>query len=370
MSYSAWVPINRIYTILGAKKYFLLPNCTRVHKNYIFAIHASVEMKRITIKDIAFALELHHSTVSRALRNDNAINADTKKRVLAYAKKHGYLINRNALQLRGNASNVIGVIVPNIHHNFFSNIISYITNYSFKKGFIVSVFQSNESISQEKEIINAVLQNNMSGVIASLSMETVDAGHFKLLDDYHIPLVLFDRVDKKLNVPTVTINNSGAVEQVVNKLVEKGYSRIAYLSGKTSVILYHERHKGYDAGIGKNKLAYMRVIDSFDGLNIENGIQLTRLLLGETTVPDAIICDSHLLMQGVYSELKRQNKQIALATFGGYLGLSEVYPGVTFIQQPEKEIAEATFNLLFDCINNKNINCNLMKEFEVQIIEN
>jgi LacI family transcriptional regulator len=327
-------------------------------------------MKRITIKDIAKSLELHHTTVSRALRNDNAINTDTKKRVLAYAKKHGYLINRNALQLRGDASNIIGVIVPNIHHNFFSNIISYITNYSFGKGYTVSVFQSNESVSQEKEILKAIVQNNIAGVVASLSMETTDASHFHKLKDYNIPLVLFDRIDNTLNVPTVTLNNVKALKQTVSLLVQKGRKRIAYLSGSAEVALYAQRQMGYIEGLKKNMLDYNLIIDSFDGFNIESGIKVTRELLQSSNVPDAIICDSHLLMQGVYSELKLQAKHIELATFGGYQGLSSVYPGVFFIQQPETEIAQTAFDLLISCMKNATADCSIHKKFEAKIIEN
>jgi len=328
------------------------------------------EMKRITIKDIAKSLNLHHSTVSRALRNDNSVNNETKKKVLEFAKTHGYQINRNALQLRGNPSNVIGVIVPNIYHNFFSNIISYITNFAFANGYIVSVFQSNESISQEEEIIKAIVQNNIAGVIASLSMESTNAVHFHKLKQYNIPLVLFDRVDNHLKVPKVTINNTEVLEQTIDFLVQKGKSRIAYLSGKDSILLYAERQKGYSKGITKNNLQYTNIINASEKFNIENGIAIAQYLLNSEIIPDAIICDSHLLMQGIFSETKKSKHPIHLVTFGGYKGLASVYPGVTFIQQPENEIACEAFNLLLKCIKDETTTCDIHKEFDAKIIDN
>lgn len=330
-------------------------------------------MKRITIKDIAKSLDLHHSTVSRALRNENSINDETKKKVMNYAKKHGYQINRNALQLRGESGNMIGVIVPNIYHSFFSNMISHITDYAFNKGFIVSVFQSNESLSHEKEIIKAIVQNNLSGVIASLSLETTDVNHFVQLQKYGIPLVLFDRVNNDIDVPKVFINNRLAVEQTVNLLAARGREKIAYLSGISSVMLYRERHEGYEIGLTRNKLEYRNIIESVSGFTIENGMRLTKQLLSGNDIPDAVICDSHLLMQGFYAELNEGEKaspQITVATFGGYHGLSSVYPGVIFIQQPENEIAEASFNMLYDCMNSDSSDCNLTHIFEAKIIEN
>src|SRR5690554_7758861 len=76
-------------------------------------------MKRITIKDIAKEFGVHHSTVSRALRGSSDINAATRSAIVQYARDKGYQINRNALHLRGAGSNIIGVVVPNIHHSFF-----------------------------------------------------------------------------------------------------------------------------------------------------------------------------------------------------------------------------------------------------------
>lgn len=330
-------------------------------------------MKRITIKDIAKALNVHHSTVSRALRDDSSVSNETKKKVLGYAKKYGYQINRSALQLRGNASNVIGVIVPNIYHNFFSNIISYITNYAFSQGYIVSVFQSNESVSQEKEIIKAIVQNNMAGVIASLSMETSDTAHFKLLHKFGIPLVLFDRVNNDIEAPKVVLNNQLALEQTVDLLVQKGCEKIAYLSGISSVLLYSERQKGYMAGLLKNKLAYKRIIELTDGFTIQNGMKITRQLLEGVEKPDAIICDSHLLMQGFFAEYARVEncpEQIKIASFGGYQGIYSVYPGVIFIQQPENEMAVASFNTLLNCISNEPEKLNTIEKFEASIFEN
>jgi LacI family transcriptional regulator len=113
--------------------------------------------KRITIKDIALDLGMHHSTVSRALRSSSEINKETKNKVLKYAALKGYQVNRNAFHLRGTGSNIIGIIVPNIQHSFFSNFVSIVTRMAFDVGYIVAVFQSEESVEQEKEILNTLV---------------------------------------------------------------------------------------------------------------------------------------------------------------------------------------------------------------------
>ena len=93
--------------------------------------------KRITIKDIAKELNVHHSTVSRALRNDPRVNENTRNAVLAYAAEHEYQTNMNAVQLRGTSNNAIALVVPNINHSFFSDIISHLTDLASQKGYVI-----------------------------------------------------------------------------------------------------------------------------------------------------------------------------------------------------------------------------------------
>ncbi|HKK81409.1 MAG TPA: LacI family DNA-binding transcriptional regulator, partial [Prolixibacteraceae bacterium] len=222
-------------------------------------------MKRVTIKDIAKELNLHHSTVSRALRDEKSINFRTREKVLAYARKRGYQVNRSALHLRGNKNNVIGVVVPNINHSFFSNYVSLVADLAFKQGYVVSVFQSNESLEQEQEIIKAFIQQNVSGVIASVTMETRNASHFSLLNDFHIPLVLFDRVDFSLPVPKVVLNNFEILQNTVKLFASRGYKRVAYLSGTPVSSVFADRQKGYFEGIEQTGYLYRncKIIENF-----------------------------------------------------------------------------------------------------------
>ncbi len=83
-------------------------------------------MGQITLKDIAKALNLSPSTVSRAMKNHPAISEETRRLVQRYAAEHRYKPNTLAMQLRTNKNNTIGVIVPQIVHYFFSTVLSAI----------------------------------------------------------------------------------------------------------------------------------------------------------------------------------------------------------------------------------------------------
>lgn len=80
--------------------------------------------------------------------------SNLRNTVQEYAKHHGYNTNVAALELRGEKKKTIAVIVPNINHQFFSNIISSFTNIAASEEYVVSVFQTNENFEQEQKIID------------------------------------------------------------------------------------------------------------------------------------------------------------------------------------------------------------------------
>src|SRR6188508_1964236 len=148
----------------------------------------------VTIKDIAKELNLSTSTVSRALRGSYEISEETKKQVLEYAEKINYRPNPIALSLKERRSRSIGVIVPEIANNFFSQAINGIESIAYNRGYHVIISQSHESY--EREIVNVkhLSSRSVDGLLVSLSTETKDVEHFKELNDKGLPLVFFDRV--------------------------------------------------------------------------------------------------------------------------------------------------------------------------------
>ena len=131
-------------------------------------------MEIVTIKDIAKALNLSASTVSRALRNSYEISEPTKKIVLEYAKKYNYRPNPIALSLKENKSKSIGVLVPEIDNPFFSQAINGIESVAYARGYHVLIFQSNETLEREIMSVNHMISRRVDGILMSLSAETSD----------------------------------------------------------------------------------------------------------------------------------------------------------------------------------------------------
>jgi LacI family transcriptional regulator len=328
--------------------------------------------KRITIKDIAKELNIHHSTVSRALRNDVRVNEKTRDLVLAYAREHEYQTNMNAVQLRGSSNNAIALIVPNINHTFFSDIISQLTNLAYIKGYVISVFQSNEKYELEKEIVSTIIKHNFAGVIVSISQATTNSDHFALLQKFGIPLVFFDRLCEDILSPRVLVNNFEITFNATEYLISRGYKRIVHLTGTDKINVFRDRQNGYLEALKKNKIEYRNPILITENFSTELGKDILKMLLNSNEEPDAFISSSVHLTMGILLQARILGinipQNIGLISFGNQLTSEMFQPRITSIEQPEKEIAELSFELLEKLIN-KEVESNklLIKEVKATI---
>lgn len=123
----------------------------------------------VTIKDIAKALGLSTSTVSRALRDTYEISPATKKLVTDYAKQIGYKPNPIALSLKERRSKSIGVVVSEVANSYFSQAVDGIESIAYDKGYHVIISQTHESYEREVINVNHLASRSVDGLLVSLS---------------------------------------------------------------------------------------------------------------------------------------------------------------------------------------------------------
>ena len=200
---------------------------------------------QVTIKDIAKELGISASTVSRALKDHPDISSKTKKAVNELAKKWHYKPNAVALSLRHSKTNIIGVIIPEIVHHFFSSVISGIEKIAHEAGYNVMMFQSNESFEREAANVQALLSSRVDGVLVSMSKETKDYGHFKELRDNGIPIVFFDRICNELSSDNVIVDDFEAGYKATNFFIDTGCTNIAIVTPIEDSLISRLRIDGY-----------------------------------------------------------------------------------------------------------------------------
>jgi DNA-binding LacI/PurR family transcriptional regulator len=304
----------------------------------------------ITIKDIAKKLKLHHTTVSRALRNHPDVNPKTRKLIIETAQELSYQPNSFAANLRNRKSNVIGVIVPELHHDFFSSIISEVTNEADAYGYSVMICQSNENVEQEKKNITALIRNRVAGVLASISQFTVSDAPYRTIQDAGIPLVFFDRVCPQLQTPKVVVDFYQGACQVVDHLAEKGFHRVAHITGPLDVEGARERLRGYRDTCLKHGLSIDEELVIPGGFLPENGVLAVERLLALSERPDAVFAVNDEVAIGAMIRLKEEGlaipQHMAIAGFDNDKISAFTDPPLTTVDVQRAEIGKKAIALL------------------------
>ncbi|PTT01237.1 LacI family transcriptional regulator [Pedobacter sp. HMWF019] len=308
--------------------------------------------KRTTIYDIALKLNLAASSVSRALSNSNKVNAATKALVLKTAAEMNYQHNAMASNLRKGNNPTIGVVVPRINQNFFSNIIAGIEEVTYKKGYNLIICQSNELHAREVDCVNALVNQHVSCIIISIAAETGPYEHLQQVLDHQIRLIQFDRVVEELDTFKVINNNEKASYEAVTHLIEQGYRRIALLEGPQQLDIFRHRKEGYLAALRKHNIPVLEELMCENAWTKELGAEATAQLLGLENPPDAIFAStSDFSALGVLEVAT--NKGIQIPKDLGICGYSNepftelTSPSITTIDQYSISMGKTIANLYF-----------------------
>jgi len=304
---------------------------------------------QITIKDIARELGISPSTVSRALKDHPDISLATRRKVQEYAEKYKYKPNAVALSLLQSKTNVIGVIIPELVHYFFSSVISGIEELAFESGYQVMIFQSNESDEREKAIIQAMITSRVDGILISLSKQTRDFSHLANLEKMGIPIVFFDRACDEIPVHRVIIDDEEGAYKVVSHLILTGRTRIAHLAGPQNLQIGKNRLKGYIRALNQFGIpvddSLIRICDNF-----HDAQQVTKDLLAMTNPPDAIFSVNDMTAAGVLVTIKKAGlsvpENISVAGFTNDQIATITEPTLTSVEQHGFQMGQEAMRLL------------------------
>lgn len=293
--------------------------------------------KRITIKDIADALGITPSAVSKALNNHPRISDQTKAAVKDVAKKLNYQPNNLASALRKGKSNLVGVMIPRTNSNFFSSVVEKIEERLSKEGYNVIIAQSNESFERECKNIESLLLIQVDGIIASMANETVSLEHFERIKSKGVPLIMFDRGEDALEVDFVGIDDYKSSFLVVEHLKNQGCKRIAHIGGYKHTRIYKSRIKGFEDALKKYELPVVDALISESSLLIEDGRRIMKQLLELPEPPDAVFAAGDFAALGALQILEEQSvkvpEDIALVGFSNETFTSLVKPSISTVNQ-------------------------------------
>lgn len=215
------------------------------------------ERQPITMKDIARELGVSIATVSRALKDSPRISAAQKERIVAYAREHNFNPNVFGEALRMSKVKpvkIIGVIIPELVHYYFSSILSGIEEEARARGYRIMVGQSDERYDREVAICEDFYRNKVCGIIVSQAKDTSKYDHFQQLLDYGMPVVFYDRICTGIDASRVVVDDYMGAYTAVTHLIDTGCKRIAFYGTSMSLEIAKNRYNGYHDAMLKHGL--------------------------------------------------------------------------------------------------------------------
>jgi LacI family transcriptional regulator len=266
---------------------------------------------KITIKDIAKALEISTTTVSKAMNDYSDIGNETKKKVKDYAEKIGYEPNIHASFLRTKKTKLIGIVVPNLNTNFYSELVASLIVRITKNGYLPIVLNSAESEQVESENLERLMRQKVDGIFISLTKETTSTVYLTKVMSSSSSLITFSNTSKVITCNKVVFNDKAIIKRVTEYLINKGNSKIAFirksLISQNSInqfIGFREAHE-----VNKISIDNQRIVVSKQG-TLSEGYRIAKELFNSGIQIDGFISYNDPLARGAMMFYKENGSNI------------------------------------------------------------
>lgn len=310
----------------------------------------------ITMKNIAEALGVSVATVSRALKDSPRISADLREKIKQYAREHNYFPNILAENLRNSRTRptkIIGVIVPQYEHFYFSSVLHGIDQEAMSRGYMIMVGESLDEFEREDQLCKRFFENKVCGVIVSQAKNTMSYNHFHSLIAHGLPLVFYDRICTGINCDRVVVDDYQGAFNAVTHLIETGCRRIAYYGSPMTLEISKNRYNGYRdallrAGL-KPEERFFRICD-----NRNDAEAITPEMLSQEEVPDAFFAVNDDTAIGILYTAKRMGfrvpDDISICGFTNGQRAVACDPMLTTVEQRGARVGEEAANILISKI--------------------
>lgn len=310
------------------------------------------EPSAITMKDIARDLGVSIATVSRALRDSPRISPAQKERIRTYALEHNFVPNVIGEALRYTKvmpMKVIGVIIPQFTHYFFSSILSGIEEEASARGYRILAAQSNEQYEREVQICQSFYKNKVCGIIVSQAKDTTCYDHFNKLLDKGVPLVFYDRICTGVNCSRVVVDDYTGAFNAVSYLIQTGCKRIAFYSSPMKLEISKNRYNGYKDALRKHGFPLIEdLVRQCD--NRDDAERITPELLEREDRPDGFFAVNDNTAVGILYTAKRMGlkvpEEVSVCGFTNDTHAVSCDPQLTSVEQRGKVIGAEAASVL------------------------
>ncbi len=300
-----------------------------------------------SIKDVAREAGVGVGTVSRAINHTGYVSPETRKKIDEAVQKLNYKPNELARNLFRNRSGIVGVIVPDLDHPFFSSLVKNIEMQLYKQGYKTMVCNAVGVSDREREYLDMLDRNIVDGIITG--SHCLDGEEYL---KYEKPIVSIDR-DFGPKIPIVGSDHDMGGRMAAELMLRDGRKNVLQISGVSPHILANERHVAFQKTLEDNGVNVLTLVMDWNVFDWKAFCEAARKIMKEYDMIDGIFAAD--LGAVACMNMARQGGMqipgdISLIGFDATSVTQMVYPHVTAIRQNVSLLAEVSVNTLLDQI--------------------
>lgn len=261
----------------------------------------------ITIYDIARLSGVSKSTVSRVISNHPHVSAETRNKVLKIMQQYHYVPNSLAKQFRQKQTNCIAILVPNLNHPYFSQLVSYLSAACYERGFKTVVHQTFSNKQIEIDVYTQFQRNEFDAII--LAASTLSEEEVAAYTENKIIIACNEDYSGKY-YDVFCLNEEDLTMKATACLLDKGISKLGFCSDNIDSPLQQARLKGFNLAHDKKGLNYNKDFLFNHISTIEDGIILGERIFNEHLEIEGIIAGSDFVAAGLIKSAIKNNIQV------------------------------------------------------------
>ncbi len=314
------------------------------------------DLVAVTIKDIARQAGVSHPTVSRALRGDPLVAAETVTRIQRIAAELGYVPSATARSLKTSRSHVLGVIVNRISDPFYGEVLDGIQDVLFSTNYSLFLAASDHNADREKAIIRAMTERRVDGlIVCSVFVNRQFRAHF---GPHHTPLVVVHNRAYDKSLQAIDHDDVYGGAQMTRHLIELGHTRLAFVGNARAGRETEERLKGFREAMRAAGLTVSPeyIVSAAKG-QLTAGREAIRPLLALSQPPTALVCFNDMLAIGAMQMLQESGWHVpadcSVAGFDDISYSSFVTPPLTTFKQPKYQLGQEAAGMMLQLLGGK-----------------
>ncbi len=321
----------------------------------------------VTIKDIAKAAGVSHTTVSRALHGSPAISPETTTRIRKLAQEMGYTPSAVAQSLLARRTQTIGVVLTTIADPFTAQIVGGVEETAQAAGYSVFLSTSHGNPDQEMAVVETFHRRRVDAIIVVASR--VGSLYSSRLNQIRVPIVLVNNQEEGDYLYSVAVDDISAAQESVEYLIGLGHRRVGYVGAVNRPKSNRRRQTGYQTALRQAGIP----IDPglIQAPLADNDLERGRLALAQLSLTGAtaVLCYNDLTAIGLLLACRQAN--IAVPQHFSIVGFDDIEPAfyvtppLTTVRQPRVKLGQLAIQMVLDLLNgqevqNQILNCELI----------